>query len=161
MTVVFSWLKNTEKRRLAALDKALPEAIDLLLILITAGLNLNLALPRLASKLSGVLGEEIKKTCHQIDLGIPRRQALNNLGKRNKSTRLRSFVSAIIQAERYGTPLSEVLKVQSQEARVMRRQQAEELAHKAPVKLLFPLVFLILPSFLLLTVGPVVLTMFK
>lgn len=142
-------------------DRALPEAIDLLLILVTAGLNPNLALPRLAARLKGVLGEEIKKTCQQIEVGIPRRQALKDLANRNKSARLRSFVLAIIQAERYGTPLSEVLKVQSQEARTLRRQQAEELARKAPVKLLFPLVFLILPAFLLLTVGPVTITMFK
>lgn len=154
-------IEAVEKKHLSSLEKALPEAIDLLSILVTAGLNLNLALPRMASKLKGVLGEEMKKTCHQIDLGIGRRQALKDLADRNNSARLRSFVLSITQAERYGTPISEVLKVQSQEARLMRRQQAEELARKAPIKLLFPLVFLILPSFLVLTVGPVLLILTK
>lgn len=155
----FAWASNRKRR--AELDRSIPEAVDLLSILVTAGLNLNQGLPRVAARLQGPLAEEMKRTCVEIEMGVPRGQALEDLASRNNSERLRSVIGAIRCAERYGTPLAQALEIQAREARLSRRRRAEAQAHKAPVKLLFPLVFLILPAFLLLSVGPLALAMLK
>jgi tight adherence protein C len=153
------WLRRVLWKRTRDLNSVLPDMIDILTILVTAGLNLNLALPKVTEKLTGVLGVETKRLVQEMEFGLPRAEALENLLKRNKSDQLKSFISVLIQAERYGQPVATVLKIQSKQAREVRRKKAEELARKAPVKLLFPLIFLILPAFILLTVGTTLISM--
>lgn len=153
------WLRRVFWKRTQDLESALPEMIDILTILVTAGLNLNLALPKVTEKLTGVLKTETKKVVREMELGLPRVEAFENLMKRNKSDQLRGFISVLIQAERYGQPVATVLKIQSRQARELKRKKAEEQARKAPVKLLFPLIFLILPAFLVLTVGTSLISM--
>lgn len=108
----------------------------------------------------GPLGAELRRTVEEIDLGIPRSQALTNLAKRAEIAELESLVGVLVNAERFGIGVSGSLQTFSEEMRIRRRQAAEEQARRAPVKMLFPLVFLILPAFILLTVVPMLMSAF-
>ncbi len=151
------YLRRREKARQEAISASLPEFIDLLTIFVVAGQNLNQALPRAVSSARGPLADEFNQALSAIDLGMPRTQALQEIFERNSSPDLRRFCRVILRAERFGSPLSAIMENFSGELRHRRKNQLQERAFKAPVKILFPLVFLILPSFLLLTVGGMIL----
>ncbi len=151
------YLRKRERARQEYISESMPEFIDLLTIFLIAGQNLNQALPRAAASASGPLQEELLRTLNSIELGMPRTKAFQELSLRNPSTDLRRFCRVVLRAERFGSPLAAIMEGFSSELRNRRKNRLQERAHKAPVKILFPLVFLILPSFLLLTVGGMIL----
>lgn len=139
---------------------ALPDAVDLLAVCSHAGLNLALSLRRVAGRTNGVLGEELRRTLEEIELGVPRQAALRSLAERNPHGDLEALVSVLENAERFGNQVSGSLETFAAEVRERRKRSAEEQARKAPVKILFPLVFFILPAFILLSVVPLLLSSF-
>lgn len=138
----------------------LPDTVDLLTVCTQAGLNLPLALARVAERAPGVLGEELRRTVRQSELGVPRARALKELAERNEVEELDALVSTLVSSGRFGTRIAATLNSFSTEIRAKRRRKAEEEARRAPVKILFPLVFLILPAFILLTLVPLLIGTF-
>lgn len=136
---------------------ALPDAVDLLVVCTQAGLNLSLSLQRVADNTPGFLGGELRRVVEEIALGVPRGDALESWAARNPSEEIRSLVGTLANADRFGTGVAAALEGFAHEVRGTRKRRAEEQARRAPVKILFPMVFLILPAFLVLTVLPVVL----
>jgi len=155
------YLKVRMKARTDQLRSDLPDVIDLLCVCVQAGLNISLSLKRVAAASAGVLGDELRRVVQQIDLGIPRKAALEELAARHQLDDLDALVATLVNAERFGTGVSSGLQVLSSDLRSKRRRRAEEEARRAPVKILFPLVFLILPAFILLTVVPLLLGTFE
>ncbi len=150
------WLHNKVKNRHAAVLRDLPHVIDLLNICIGAGLDFMLAVNRVIREFRPcVLIDELKILSREINMGSSRRDALKSLSKRINSPEITSFVRTLLQADRMGTPIGEVLRMQSEEIRIRRFQRGEEMALKAPVKLLFPLLIFILPVVLVIVAGPI------
>lgn len=137
-----------------AIRTALPDTLDQLTISVEAGLGFDAALQRVAASGEGPLAEELHRTLNEITVGVPRSQALRTLADRSNVTELRHFVVSMIQAEQFGIPIARVLRVQSAELRIKRRQRAEERALKIPVKIVFPLVTCIFPSLFIVLLGP-------
>jgi len=150
------WLNNLIKKRARAVLKDLPHVIDLLSICVEAGLDFMIAVNRVVEEFHPcVLVNEIKVLVKEINMGSSRREALKGLSGRIDSPEMASFVRTLLQAERMGTPIGEVLGMQAEEIRIRRFQKGEEMALKAPVKLLFPLLFFILPVVLIIVAGPI------
>lgn len=145
------------RRRLRQISIRVPELAELLVATTGAGLSPPVALRRSAEILAGPLGEEVRGAVRRLDLGVPWRVALEDLVERIGDASLHRLVRAMARSQRLGTPLAPTLHNVAEDMRSQRQAEAEELARRAPVKMLFPLVFLILPAFLLLTVGPVLL----
>jgi tight adherence protein C len=152
----FFWLRRVVRMRKLAIWKRLADAFDMVTVCVEAGLGLDAALRQMAAKLKGPLAEEVALALRQIGMGRPRREALEDMAERVDVTEVTTFVNAVIQAEQLGTSLGRVLRAQSVSLRVRRRQRAEETARKAPVKMVFPLVLFIMPSFFVITLGPMV-----
>jgi len=150
-------LARMTKRRHARIGDRVPDLVELLVATTQAGLSPPAALRRAAGVLKGPLGDEVAETVRQIDLGTPWRQALDDLSDRTGVHALRRLATALGRSQRLGTSVGTTLHNVAEDLSGERRARAEELARRAPVKMLFPLVFLILPAFLLLTVGPVLL----
>jgi tight adherence protein C len=148
------WGRAQERQEEIAL--LLPDTLDQMTISVEAGLGFDAALQRVAANTSGPLAEEIRRTLHEIKLGVGRQQALQHLVERSDVPELRHFVYAIRQAEEYGLPVAQVLRTQAGELRIKRRQRAEETALKLPVKIVFPLVVCIFPSLFIVLLGPAV-----
>lgn len=146
-----------ERREL--LRRQLPDAMDQLSITVQAGLGFEAALARVAASGDGPLQDELGRTILDVQVGVSRGEALERLALRTDLAELRQFVTAIRQAERYGLPIANVLRLQSTELREKRRQAAEERAMKIPVKVLFPLLFCILPTLFIVVIGPGVIRM--
>jgi Flp pilus assembly protein TadB len=146
-------LKRRLKRQQAAISDALPTLLDLLSLLLMSGQNIQVALRKASQACSGPLRRELEQAFRAMELGVPRQQAFGRLGERNACEDLKRFVRVLQRAERFGAPLAAVTGSLASEMRHRRKMRLQESARKAPVKILFPLVFLILPSFLLLTVG--------
>lgn len=140
--------------RAEVLQRALPDAIDLLTISVESGLGFDAAIAQVARNTEGPLAEEFARMLQEMQLGRGRTDALRSLGERTDLPDLRSFVSAMVQADAFGIPVAQVLRVQSSEIRVKRRQWAEEAAQKVPVKILVPLIFCILPCLFIAVLGP-------
>lgn len=154
-------LKLRAKRRRESMAAQVPDAVDLLAVCTQAGLNLSLAFKRVARRTGGALGDELRRMVDETELGVPRAAALRNLAERTASKEVEGLVSAISNADRFGTEVAVTLETFAQETRAARRRRSEEEARRAPVKILFPLVFLILPAFILLTVVPLLLGTFQ
>jgi tight adherence protein C len=152
------WLRQRVGHRQAHIIKTLPDAFDLITTCVEAGLGLDAALARVSEKVEGPFAEELSRTLRDISLGKMRRDALRELGERSGVQDLITFVNAVIQAEEMGSSIGNVLRVQSEQLRIRRRQRAEEQAHKAPVKMIFPLVLCIFPTLFLVILGPAVIT---
>lgn len=148
------WLDRKMKARKHGILKSMPDALDLLTISVEAGLGFDLALQRVADKWENELSKEFNRVLSDTRLGTPRRDAMRMMSERCGVDDLTNFVQAIIQAEQLGVSIGKILKVQSEQMRVRRRQRAEELAHQAPIKMLFPMAFLIFPSILVVILGP-------
>lgn len=148
------WLGSRVRQRRRSLLRAMPDAIDLLSISVEAGLGFDAALNRLVEKTQNELTYEFGRVIAEMRIGVPRREALRALAERTGIQELGIFVTAIIQAEQLGASISNVLRVQSAEMRVRRRQRAEVLAHQAPIKMLFPMAFLIFPPMFVVILGP-------
>jgi len=138
--------------------RELPDALDLLTISVEAGLAFDAALSQVARNTTGPLAEEFFRVLQEMQIGLGRADALRALGDRTDLPELRGFVTAMVQADSFGIPIASVLRVQAHEMRVKRSQRAEELAQKVPVKILFPLIFCILPSLFVVILGPAAIT---
>jgi tight adherence protein C len=150
------WLGQQIKKRNKNIVKALPDAIDLLTIGVEAGLAFDSGIQRVSDKWDNELSKEFRRVLSDIRLGRARRDALKDLATRTGVDDVQTFTSAIIQADQLGVPMSKILRVQSDQMRMRRRQRAEEAAQKAPVKMLFPMVFLIFPALFVVILGPAV-----
>jgi len=150
------WLKGRLGARQKLVLKTLPDALDLVTTCVEAGLGLDGALARVAEKSSGPLADELTRMLRDVAMGKLRREALTELADRIGVDELTSFINAIIQAEQLGVGIAQVLRVQSDQMRTRRRQRAEQTAHEAPIKMIFPLVLFIFPAFMLVILGPAV-----
>jgi len=150
------WLRRRARLRKTVIWRSLADAFDLVTVSVEAGLGLDAALRQVSEKLHGPLAEEIGQMLREVGMGRPRREALEDLAERTDVPEVTTFVNAVIQAEQLGTSLGRVLRAQAMTLRVRRRQRAQEMARKAPVKLVFPLVLCVMPSFFIVTIGPVV-----
>lgn len=150
------YLYNRGAKRTNTMRKTFPDAIDLLTISVEAGLGFDSALSQVARNTPGPLAEEFARVLQEMQIGLGRSQALRALGDRTTLPEMRGFVSAMVQADAFGIPVGQVLRVQSSEIRVKRRQRAEEQAQKLPVKVLFPLMFFILPVLFIVILGPAI-----
>ncbi len=148
------WLMLKIRSRQARILRALPDALDLLTISVEAGLGFDAAMSRVADKWANELTEAFTRVLVEIQMGTLRREALRSMADRVEVPELTSFVAAIIQADQLGVSLARVLRIQSEQMRIRRRQRAEELAHQAPIKMMFPLVFLIFPALFIVLLGP-------
>ena len=155
------WLKQRVSQRQGVIIRSLPDAFDLITTCVEAGLGLDAALGRVAEKVEGPFADELSRTLREISLGRLRRDALRELGERTGVPDLIAFVNAVIQAESMGSSVGTVLRVQSDQLRVRRRQRAEEQAYKAPVKMIFPLVLFIFPSLFIVILGPAAITIMR
>ncbi len=148
------YLYQATYNRMDTLQRALPDAIDLLTISVESGLGFDAACAQVARNTDGPLSEEFARMLQEMQIGRGRSEALRSMGDRTNLPDLRSFVSAMVQADAFGIPVGQVLRVQSSEIRVKRRQWAEEAAQKVPVKILVPLIFCILPTLFIAVLGP-------
>ncbi|HEU0132670.1 MAG TPA: type II secretion system F family protein [Mycobacteriales bacterium] len=147
-------LSTRADARQATIRRALPEALDLMAISVQAGVGLEQAVSIVTERLPGALGEELARFLHEVRLGVSRREALVSLRERTSCPELSTFVLSLLQADALGIAIGEVLKTQAAEIRAKRRQLARERAAKAPVRLLFPLIFGILPALFVVILGP-------
>ncbi|MBN1994749.1 MAG: type II secretion system F family protein [Anaerolineae bacterium] len=155
------WLRSKTRSRQDEIIKSLPDALDLLTITVEAGMGFDGALQKVAEKWNNELSKGFSKVVQEMRLGIARREALRNMDRTMGVPDVTTFVAAIIQAETLGVSIAKILRVQSEQMRVKRRQRAEEMANKAPIKMLFPMVFLIFPALFIILLGPAVLVMME
>lgn len=147
-------LYNAGLKRELLMKRALPDAMDLLTVSVEAGLGFDAAVMKVAHKTKGPLARELARLLQEMQLGVGRAEAMRGLAERTTLDDLRTFSLAIVQADQLGVPIGRVLRVQSREMRLKRRQRAEEQAHKVPVKMMIPLVLCILPCLLIVVGGP-------
>ena len=145
--------------RTEQMQRALPDALDLLSISVEAGLGFDSALAQVARNTEGPLAGEFARVLQEMQIGQGRSNALRALGERSALPDLRAFCSAMVQADSFGIPVGKVLRVQSGEIRVKRRQRAEEKAQQVPVKIMIPLVLFILPCLFIAVIGPAIISM--
>ena len=150
------FLRSRARERQQAIRRDLPDTLDQLTITVEAGLGFEAALARTARAGKGPLAEELLRTVQDVQLGSSRDGALTALSARLDVPELRRVVNALRHAERYGVPVAQVLRIESDEMRDRRRQEAEEQAMKLPVKILFPLMLCILPTLFIVVLGPAI-----
>lgn len=148
------WLSGRIKARQKSVFRAMPDALDLLTISVEAGLGFDGAMAKVNEKWVTELSLEFGRVIQEIRLGKLRRDALRDMSERLGVAEMSSFVAAVIQSEQLGVSMAKVLRIQSDQMRVRRRQIAEEEAHRAPIKMVFPIALLIFPSILIILLGP-------
>jgi tight adherence protein C len=154
-------LYNAGVRRQQALRRALPDTLDLLVVSVEAGLGFDAALTRIAQHTEGPLAEELARLLQEMRIGKSREEALRSLAERVSVDEARTFIAALVQASEFGVPIGNVLREQAREARIKRRQLAEEDAQKVPVKIVFPVIVCILPALIIVVVGPGILNLME
>ncbi len=147
-------LRSKITRRQDVITKAMPDALDLLTVCVEAGLGFDQAMSKVCEKWNNELSMAFERVINEIRLGKLRREALRDMSDRVGVADLTSFVAAIIQADQLGVSIGKVLRIQSDQMRIKRRQRAEKKAHEAPVKMLIPMVLLIFPSIYIVLLGP-------
>jgi tight adherence protein C len=147
--------------RTEKLQADLPDSLDLLTISVEAGLSFDAALAEVARNTTGPLAGEFFRVLQEMQIGVGRGTAIRSMGDRTDLLELRQFSTAMVQADNLGIPIAAVLRVQAREMRIKRSQRAEEQAQKVPVKILFPLIFCILPTLFIFILGPAVITISK
>src|SRR3954447_24748452 len=152
------YLYQRTHERSERLQRDLPDAIDLLTISVESGLGFDAALQQVARNTDGPLADELSRVLREMQIGQGRADSLRALGERTNVPDVRTFVGAMVQADSFGIPVAQVLRVQSAEIRVKRRQRAEEKAQQVPVKITIPLIFCILPTLFIAVMGPAVLS---
>ena len=152
------WLGRRIRGRAEQMVLQLPDALDLLTISVEAGLGFDAALAKVVEKMEGPLVQEFRQALAEIRMGRTRRDALRDVVARADAQPISNFIGAIVQAEQLGVPIAKVLQIQSQQLRIERRQRAEEMAAKAPVKMLFPMVGCIFPTIFIVILGPAIVT---
>jgi len=148
------WLQSRINSRQTEVRKALPDALDLLTICVEAGLGFDAAMSKVAEKWENELSLMFGRTIREVQLGKTQREALRDMSDRIGLPELTSFVAAVIQSQILGVSLAKVLRIQSDQMRMKRRQFAEELAHKAPVKMIIPMALLTFPSIMIILMAP-------
>ncbi len=148
------WLQSRINSRQTEVRKALPDALDLLTICVEAGLGFDAAMSKVAEKWENELSIMFGRTIREVQLGKTQREALRDMADRIGLPELTSFVAAVIQSQILGVSLAKVLRIQSDQMRMKRRQFAEELAHKAPVKMIIPMALLTFPSIMIILMAP-------
>jgi tight adherence protein C len=148
------WLTSRIGRRQKDVRRAMPDALDLLTICVEAGLGFDAAMAKVSEKWESELSLAFSRVIQEIQLGKIRREALRDMADRLGIPEMTSFVAAVIQSEQLGVSMAKVLRIQSDQMRVKRRQRAEEEAHKAPVKMLIPMALLIFPSLMITLMTP-------
>ena len=149
-----AWLSRKVQDRTNAIDRDLPDILDLLTIAVEAGLGLEQAMETACADFSSPMTEELSRTLQEMSLGLSRQRAFENMKDRSESQDLASFVAVLTQADSLGMPIGRVLRTQADEMRARRRARARERAAKLPVKILFPVIFFILPPLMIVVVGP-------
>ena len=150
-------IKNRQKKML----RQLPEFLDLMCVSVQAGLTFDAATRKIVQRMHGPLIDEFHRTMDDMSMGVPRKLAMKNMANRCDLPELTLFLTSIIQANRLGTSISKTLAIQADNMRDRRRQAIKALAMKAPVKMLFPLVFFIFPALFVVVLLPTVLTLIK
>lgn len=155
------WLRGRISKRQTDIRKAMPDALDLLTICVEAGLGFDAAMAKVYEKWDNELARAFGRVIREIQLGKLRREALHDMADRLGVPEMTSFVAAVIQSEQLGVSLSKVLRIQADQMRVKRRQMAEEMAHKAPIKMLIPMAILIFPSICIVLMTPAFLMLMR
>jgi tight adherence protein C len=148
------WLKRRIRRRQRAIDRGLPYTLDLMVACLEGGLSLDAALAKVVEQTDGPLAAEIRRTLQEMALGRPTAEAIRDLGERTGAPGLKRLTEDIVQADRMGISIAESLRTLARESRVVRRQQAEEAARKAPIKMVPVLIFCVLPALGIVTTAP-------
>jgi len=148
------WLSGRISSRQKGVFRAMPDALDLLTICVEAGLGFDSAMSKVHEKWDNDLALEFGRVIQEIRLGKLRRDALRDMAERLQVNEMTSFVAAVIQSEQLGVSMAKVLRIQSDQMRVRRRQMAEEEAHQLPIKMIFPIALLIFPSIMIVLLGP-------
>jgi tight adherence protein C len=153
------WLSREVTKRKKAIANGLPDALDLLIVCVEAGLGLDQAIVKASEELAvshAALAEELVILTTEVRAGKPRMEAFKNFAERTKVDEVRQLVSMLVQTDRFGTSVAQALRTQAEVSRTKRRQNAEERAAKIGVKLVFPLVFFLFPAMYVVTLGPAV-----
>jgi tight adherence protein C len=148
------WLQSKINSRQNEVRKAMPDALDLLTICVEAGLGFDAAMSKVSEKWENELSIMFGRAIREVQLGKPQRESLRDMADRIGLPELTSFVAAVIQSQILGVSLAKVLRIQSDQMRMKRRQFAEELAHKAPVKMIIPMALLTFPSIMIILMAP-------
>lgn len=154
-------LYNAGLKRQALIRSQLPDAMDMLTVCVEAGLGFDAALAQVARNTTGPLAAELARALQEMQIGKTRTEALRSMADRTTAPELRSFVSALVQAGELGISVGGVLREQAKEMRLRRRQRAEEMAQKVPVKILFPLLLCLFPALFVVIMGPGAITVFN
>lgn len=150
------WLKGQVTKRQKAIGRAMPDALDMMSICVDAGLGFEAAIQKVAWQWDNPLTEEFRRVITEIRVGVSRVDALRHLVTRTNVPDIASFVAVLVQADQLGIAIKDVLHTQAEQMRVKRRQRAQESAQKAPLKMLFPLVFFIFPAMFAVILGPAI-----
>jgi tight adherence protein C len=154
-------LKRRSRIRLELVDREVPELVDLLVTTVEAGVGFAVALQLAARNIQGPLGEELRLALQEQNMGLTTEQALRNVAARVDSPAMRAFIQSLLQGESLGVSIGKVLRDLAGDMRTRRRQSAEERAQKAPTKILFPLIVLILPALFIVALGPVMMSLLR
>jgi tight adherence protein C len=154
------WLTGRINSRQTGIRKAMPDALDLLTICVEAGLSFDAAMSKVAEKWETDLSIAFGRCIREVQLGKPNREALRDMAERLGLPEMTSFVAAVIQSQTLGVSMAKVLRIQSDQMRMKRRQYAEELAHQAPVKMIIPMAFLTFPSIFIILLTPAAIQMY-
>jgi tight adherence protein C len=153
-TIPSTQVNAMASKRQKLVRKQLADVMDLLTISVEAGLGFDAAIAQVVKNVPGPLAEELARLLQEIQIGASRADAFRHLGERTNVQELQGFVLSMIQADMFGVSIANVLRAQSRELRHKRRQRAEEIAQKIPVKLLFPMIFMVLPALFVIVLGP-------
>jgi tight adherence protein C len=148
------WLNQKVQTRRKEIQKGLPDAMDLLVIAVDAGLGFDAALARVTDKYKNALSDEFAKVLREVSLGRPRLEAMDEMGRSSGVDDLHNFIQAVIQSEQFGTGIGKILRIQADEMRRKRRQRAQELGAQATLKMLLPMVGCIFPTLWIILLGP-------
>src|SRR5213592_2646345 len=155
------WLKQKVDARKAEIQKNLPDALDLLVICVDAGLGFDAALARVTDKYKNALSELLSKALREVSLGRPRLEALDEMGRNSGVEDLHNFIQAVIQSEQFGTGIGKILRIQADEMLRKRRQRAQEKGAQATLKMMLPMVGCIFPTLWIVLLGPAVLILMR
>ena len=155
------WLKQKVDGRRAEIQKALPDALDLMVICVDAGLGFDAALARVTDKFHNALSDLLAKALREVSLGRPRLEALDEMGRNSGVEDLHNFMQAVIQSEQFGTGIGKILRIQADEMRRKRRQRAQERGAQATLKMMLPMVGCIFPTLWIVLLGPAVLILMR